>query len=200
MSFTWLDHLIFAAVPLGILTALFGAIRVQGPKIARSFIGRARETRAAAEIALMSSTSQEVCEMFNGQGFVRTMGRPVMAQIIIFPDLYDKAKSDPYRDRTCGIYTLQDAVEVRDSGPPGVMTYRGMLTPTNQQLAFLTSVIRLSQQKLHSSSQVGEQTVMAFPLGQARVRYRRGQRHWWKTSTSVPRVLRATEFATEYLL
>ena len=130
-SFTWLDHLIFAAVPLGILTALFGAIRVQGPKIARSFIGRARETRAAAEIALMSSTSQEVCEMFNGQGFVRTMGRPVMAQIIIFPDLYDKAKSDPYRDRTCGIYTLQNAVKIRDSDPPGVMTYGGMLTPAN---------------------------------------------------------------------
>jgi hypothetical protein len=87
-NFAWLDHLIFACVPLGIITAITGAIRVQGPKIAQSFIGRARENRATAEIELMSSTSEEVCDMFNGQGIVRTMGRPTMEQIILFPDRY----------------------------------------------------------------------------------------------------------------
>ncbi|KAF1950413.1 hypothetical protein CC80DRAFT_482849 [Byssothecium circinans] len=94
-SFTWLDHFIFACVPLGILTALTGAIRVQGPRFARAFIGRARENRATAEIELMSSTSPEVCEMFNGHGVVRTMGYPKIAQIVIFPDEYDAPAQRP---------------------------------------------------------------------------------------------------------
>ncbi|KAF2177787.1 hypothetical protein K469DRAFT_541826, partial [Zopfia rhizophila CBS 207.26] len=42
-SLTWLDHIIFAMAPLGILTAIVGAIRVSGPSSARAFIGRARE-------------------------------------------------------------------------------------------------------------------------------------------------------------
>ncbi|GAB1319548.1 ABC transmembrane type-1 domain-containing protein [Madurella fahalii] len=124
-SFTWLDHLIFACVPLGIATALSGAIRVQGPKIARSFIGRFRENRATAEIELMSSTSQEVCEMLNGKGIVRTMGRPTIAQIIVFPDLYTKSENEPNKDASCGIYNLQEAVNFRRE-EPGVMSYRGM--------------------------------------------------------------------------
>jgi hypothetical protein len=124
-SFTWLDHLIFACVPLGILTTLSGAIRVQGPKIARSFIGRARENRASAEIELMSSTSKEVCEMFNGRGIIRTMGRPTIAQIVIFPDLYNKWEQNPGDDTTCGIYTIQTAVGT-DMDDSNVMTYKGM--------------------------------------------------------------------------
>ncbi|KAF2626591.1 hypothetical protein BU25DRAFT_449170 [Macroventuria anomochaeta] len=46
-------------VSLGVLTVIIGTIRVQGPKIARSLIGRARGNRALAEIELMSSTSGE---------------------------------------------------------------------------------------------------------------------------------------------
>ncbi|KXX75952.1 Ankyrin-1 [Madurella mycetomatis] len=114
-SFTWLDHFIFACVPLGIITALAGAIRVQGPRTARSFIGRARENRATAELELMSSTSQEVCEMFNGQGIVRTMGQPTIAQLIILPDTN-------LNDPSCGIYTLQDAVNLKKPDE-GVMVY-----------------------------------------------------------------------------
>ncbi|KAJ4303131.1 hypothetical protein N0V90_002023 [Kalmusia sp. IMI 367209] len=126
-SFTWLDHFIFACVPLGILTALSGAIRVQGPKIAQSFIGRARENRATAEIELMSSTSQEVCEMFNGKGIIRTMGRPTIAQIIIFPDRYTYLENHPEDpDQSCGIYTLQTAVNI-DAKGSGIMICEGAL-------------------------------------------------------------------------
>jgi hypothetical protein len=50
-------------VPLGILTMITGAIRVQGSKMARSFIGRARENRALTELELMLSISGEVCEL-----------------------------------------------------------------------------------------------------------------------------------------
>ncbi|KAK3312638.1 hypothetical protein B0H66DRAFT_484763, partial [Apodospora peruviana] len=149
-SFTWLDHLIFACVPLGILTAITGAIRVQGPKIARSFIGRARENRAAAEIELMSSTSQEVCEMFNGKGIVRTMGRPTIAQIIIFPDQYDRLKesSDPDEtDLSCGIYTLQTAVDIENK-TPGVMIYKGKVICNGEKARMPESV---DNQNRHSS-------------------------------------------------
>lgn len=91
-SLTWVDHLIFSMVPLGILTAITGAIRVQGPRIANSFIGRGRENRALAEIELMSSTSQEVCELFNGKSIVRAMGRPRIAQILVYPTEYTELK------------------------------------------------------------------------------------------------------------
>jgi len=79
-------------VPLGILTAIAGAIRVQGPRIAKSFIGRGRENRALAEIELMSSTSKEVCELFNGKSIIRVMGKPRIAQILVFPHEYETLK------------------------------------------------------------------------------------------------------------
>ncbi|KAF2728108.1 hypothetical protein EJ04DRAFT_592429 [Polyplosphaeria fusca] len=104
-SLTWLDHIIFAMAPLGIVTAIVGAIRVSGPAWARAFIGRARESRAAAEIELMSSTSREVCEVYNGKGVVRAMGTPKLTQFILFPAQYRN------RDDTCGIHTLKTAYE-----------------------------------------------------------------------------------------
>lgn len=115
-------------VPLGILTMITGAIRVSGPRIARSFIGRARENRALAEIELMSSTSAEVCELFNGRSVVRSMGKPEVAQFLIFPDAYDEAEAlydeddrrrrnptaasapPPDPDLSYGIHSLQTAV------------------------------------------------------------------------------------------
>ena len=84
-SITWVDHLIFAVVPLGIITAVSGAIRVAGPRLAKSFIGRARENRASTEIELMSSISNEVGEMFNGNSIVRVIGRPEIAHFLLFP-------------------------------------------------------------------------------------------------------------------
>ncbi|KAF4460772.1 hypothetical protein FALBO_12442 [Fusarium albosuccineum] len=58
---------------VGIVTVITSAIRVQGMQVAKAFIGRARENRALAEIELMSSTSGEVCELFNGNSIVRAM-------------------------------------------------------------------------------------------------------------------------------
>ncbi|KAF4946652.1 hypothetical protein FGADI_11041 [Fusarium gaditjirri] len=126
-SLTWYDHLIFAMVPLGILTAITGAIRVHGPQVARSFIGRARETRALSEIELMSSTSQEVCELFNGSSIIRAMGRPKITQFLIFPELYDNLEGsykkfdfpsrdtelDPEPEGSCGIHSLESVKRFR---------------------------------------------------------------------------------------
>ncbi|KAF4999887.1 hypothetical protein FGRMN_2125 [Fusarium graminum] len=91
-TFTWYDHLIFACVPLGIMTAITGAIRVEGRGVLKAFIGRARENKAAAEIDYMSSTSAEVGELFNGKGIVRTMGQSKIAQFIVFPQLCDRRR------------------------------------------------------------------------------------------------------------
>ena len=70
--------------PLGILTAMVSAIRTGGPTFLRAAIGRARENRAEAEVELMSSTSHEVGELWNGQTVVRTMGPPKVELLLYF--------------------------------------------------------------------------------------------------------------------
>jgi hypothetical protein len=114
-SFTWLDHVIFAMVPLGIVAGITSAIRVQGPYIVRAFIGRARENKALVEYELMSSTSHEVGEAFNGQGVVRVMGRPRVVEFVIFPKQYDDAEE---------FFALRD-----QEGHHGDMTNRLEVTP-----------------------------------------------------------------------
>ena len=62
-SMGWADNIMFAIAPLGVITAIVGAIRVAGPPFLKVIVGRARENRAAAEVDLMSSTSHDVCEL-----------------------------------------------------------------------------------------------------------------------------------------
>ncbi|RYP04538.1 hypothetical protein DL764_004400 [Monosporascus ibericus] len=51
-----------------------------------AIIGRARENRAVADSELMSSTSNEVCELWNGQEIVRVMGEgPIRELVILLP-------------------------------------------------------------------------------------------------------------------
>ena len=93
----------FAMAPLGILTAITAAIRVGGPPWMRAVIGRARENRAIVELELMSSTSHEVCELWNGEGLVRAMGEPQVQQIIYLEDYKDFKES-------YGLFTVEGAV------------------------------------------------------------------------------------------
>ncbi|KAI5809186.1 hypothetical protein BZA77DRAFT_348057 [Pyronema omphalodes] len=81
------DSLLFALAPLGIITAIVGAIRVAGPSWLRALVGRARETRATAEVELMSSTSHEVCEIWNGEAIVRVIGTPTIVELLYFEGL-----------------------------------------------------------------------------------------------------------------
>jgi len=90
----WADNIILAMAPLGIVTAIVGAIRVGGPSWFKSIIGRARESRAVAESELMSSTSNEVCELWNGGEVVRVMGAgPIREFILLLPE--EDGKSEP---------------------------------------------------------------------------------------------------------
>ena len=58
----------------------------------------------------MSSTSGEVCELFNGKSIIRVMGKPKIAQILVFPKQYDNLKAT-YERRDCEV---EDADKGRD--------------------------------------------------------------------------------------
>ncbi|KAL7936388.1 ankyrin repeat-containing domain protein [Trichoderma chlorosporum] len=76
------DCVLLAVAPIGAITIIVSAIRVAGPAWLRSFIGRARENLQAAEIDVMSSTSKEVCELWNGNSVVRCPGSADISQFI----------------------------------------------------------------------------------------------------------------------
>jgi hypothetical protein len=83
----WADNIILAMAPLGIITAIVGAIRVGGPSWLKAIIGRARESYAVAESELMSSTSNEVCELWNGHEIVRVIGSgPIREFVVLLPN------------------------------------------------------------------------------------------------------------------
>ncbi|PTD10219.1 putative uncharacterized transporter, partial [Fusarium culmorum] len=65
-SMGWSDCIILSMAPLGIITTIVSAIRVGGPTWLKALIGRSRENTSAVEMELMSSTSHETCELWNG--------------------------------------------------------------------------------------------------------------------------------------
>ncbi|OPB40459.1 hypothetical protein A0O28_0005380 [Trichoderma guizhouense] len=81
------DCILLAVAPIGAITTVVSAIRVAGPAWLKSFIGRARENLSAAEIDVMSSTSKEACELWNGHSVVRCPGSADIYQFIcLLPD------------------------------------------------------------------------------------------------------------------
>ena len=72
-SMGWVENLIFACGPLGIITTMVGAFRVAGEELYR-LSSVMRESRGAVEVELMSSISADVWELWNGQGVVRVLG------------------------------------------------------------------------------------------------------------------------------
>lgn len=85
----WADITIFAMAPLGIITAIVGAIRVAGPGWLKSVIGRAREAFAIPELELLSSTSSDICELWNGVTLVKVLGSPTVVELLYFSLDYD---------------------------------------------------------------------------------------------------------------
>ncbi|KAF5653881.1 ankyrin repeat [Fusarium sp. NRRL 25303] len=81
-SMGWADCIILAVAPLGIITTIVSAIRVDGPPWLKAIIGRSRENLSAAEMELMSSTSQETCELWNGRDVVRCQGKAPVTEFI----------------------------------------------------------------------------------------------------------------------
>ncbi|RYP44867.1 hypothetical protein DL768_008730 [Monosporascus sp. mg162] len=84
-STSFLDYFIFAMAPIGIITAIVSTIRVCGSPSLRAFIGRSQEGDATIEAALCTSTSRDVCEMFNKGGITRVLGRPSILELVHNP-------------------------------------------------------------------------------------------------------------------
>ncbi|KAF2870248.1 hypothetical protein BDV95DRAFT_669159 [Massariosphaeria phaeospora] len=101
MSLGWADNILLGVGPLGIITAVVSAIRVGGGRRLKALIGRhvapksvkhdylsnpysAGEALAAAEQELLSSTSDEVCELWNGHTIVRRPGKAQAKEFVVF--------------------------------------------------------------------------------------------------------------------
>ena len=72
--------------PLGIPAAITAAIRVSGSGFLKGLIGRGRESQASIEKELMSSTSNEVCELCDGKRVVRLEAAKPLIQQLIYAD------------------------------------------------------------------------------------------------------------------
>ncbi|KAK2793569.1 hypothetical protein FQN52_001155 [Onygenales sp. PD_12] len=110
---TTIDIVIFAIAPFGIITSLISAIRVCGTAPIRAFIGRAQEGRGVAEAELCTSTSREVCELYNNGGVARVFGRPKLLEIVHDKhaggeDFYETLESGP---PSAGIYLFKEYIE-----------------------------------------------------------------------------------------
>lgn len=104
----WADSVILAMAPIGILTIIVAAIRVSGPLWLKALVGRARENVSVAEMELMSSTSEEVCELYNGQSIVRCQGKPEIWEfILLFKKCNERASDIPPK---IDFKTLSEAV------------------------------------------------------------------------------------------
>ncbi|KXH64846.1 hypothetical protein CNYM01_07876 [Colletotrichum nymphaeae SA-01] len=130
-SLGWADNIILAMVPLGIITIIVSAIRVGGPGFLKALIDRARENLAVAEQELMSSTSTEVCELWNGHEVVRCMGSaPVAEFICLLPESgvtdgvqvevmpFDKVKNQYFTESETSVNLLRKAMSLNLSTSP----------------------------------------------------------------------------------
>ena len=99
-STSFLDYFIFAMAPIGILTTIVSTIRVCGSPSLRAFIGRSQEGDGVVEAELCTSTSHDVCELFNKGGITRVLGRPHILELIFIPPQSASEKTSPTRDST----------------------------------------------------------------------------------------------------
>ncbi|KAK5651448.1 hypothetical protein OQA88_12455 [Cercophora sp. LCS_1] len=130
-SMGWADGIILAMAPLGIMTVVVGAIRVGGPSWLKAIIGRARESRAVAESELMSSTSNEVCELWNGGEVVRVMGAgPIREFILLLPEQGGKSEpEEPIIAQNVRVMEMKDRrnKDLQDDAPSIRERIRGRL-------------------------------------------------------------------------
>ncbi|KAI1394335.1 uncharacterized protein F4822DRAFT_424813 [Hypoxylon trugodes] len=103
------DIIIFAAAPIGVITAIVSAIRVCGTPSLRAFVSRAQEGAGAIEAELCSSTSRDVCELYNNGGIARVFGRPKLLEIVRDPQApFDEFYPSNGAKATAGIYSFEE--------------------------------------------------------------------------------------------
>ncbi|KAK4226433.1 hypothetical protein QBC38DRAFT_231110 [Podospora fimiseda] len=93
LSLCWADNILLAMGPIGIFTIVVSAIRVGGGPMLKAIVGRDRKEKALVEQELLSSTSDEVCEMWNGSSIVRTRGKPPPSMKTLILNNYERILS-----------------------------------------------------------------------------------------------------------
>lgn len=141
-SIGWIDDILFAMAPLGVLTIMVGAIRVAGYDWMRNLIGKAREPSGVSEAEYLSSTSEDVFEVWDKKGVVRKVGNEKIRQILYdsspgaqdvmsmwnaeFPNLSENLNQIPYitrRDKFKKEFSAPEDPEARrnwDNLPPNL--------------------------------------------------------------------------------
>lgn len=84
-STTFLDYIIFAVAPIGIITAVVSAVRLCGSTARRAFIGRSQGGQRAVEAEFCTSTSRDLCEPFTRCGIERVLGCPSILELVYLP-------------------------------------------------------------------------------------------------------------------
>lgn len=158
-SLSWVDCLLFALSPLGIITAIVAAVRVAGSPWLRSVIGRAKESRGEVEADLMSSTSSDVCELWNGEGVVRVLGRPVLLQLVMCPTATTNATfnihptppnavAGPENEASISQPMGHNVNQLKPPHPSGLYTFQDAIT----RKLYTRADINSNQQQVEESS------------------------------------------------
>lgn len=118
-SITFLDYLIFALGPIGILTAIVSVARLCGHSTLRAFIGRSQEGESTVEAELCTSTSRDVCELFTKGGITRVIGKANILELIYFPPITDP----PVRSNSHRPASLPSDALASNTLPPDALLY-----------------------------------------------------------------------------
>ncbi|KAK1851044.1 ankyrin repeat domain-containing protein 28 [Colletotrichum chrysophilum] len=111
-STTYYDYFIFGMGPIGVITTIVSTIRLCGPASLRAFIGRSKEGNSTIEAELCTSTSRDVCEVFNNGGITRVLGRPKLLELIHVPKKYlSVVETSREMNRETGLYLFRDFLE-----------------------------------------------------------------------------------------
>ncbi|KAL9078185.1 MAG: hypothetical protein Q9157_002908 [Trypethelium eluteriae] len=81
-SMGWADCLLISTAPLGIVTIIVSAIRISGHPLLKAVIGRAHDSPADEEKDILSSTSREVREVWDGNRVIRQAGASQATEIV----------------------------------------------------------------------------------------------------------------------
>jgi hypothetical protein len=93
--------------PMGLLTAIVSAIRVCGSPSLKAFVGRAQESAGAAELELLSCTSDATAELWNDGGIARVFGKPQILEVVRQGD----PRPADYQDSDgTGIYLFAESI------------------------------------------------------------------------------------------
>ncbi|KAK2773615.1 hypothetical protein CKAH01_13533 [Colletotrichum kahawae] len=114
-SISLIDYFIFAMGPIGIITTLVSVIRLCGYTSLKAFIGRSQEGSATVEAELITSTSRDVCELYNHGGISRLVGQPRILELIYIPPSERSLSESSYSERSSSEMSSSESLSSESS-------------------------------------------------------------------------------------